>query len=154
MKEIDIYNIKKTTINKNLYGVDKEISAIEITKLRLWLSLIEDLSITNRSQIDTLPNIEYNIIAGNSLIGWFNEKIVQSMAVSPYDDRVDGIFTGLELAYHDNDNKYALLCESKELLSRDDVKVENLKKAYSILKILYSQEDSSRSVKLREILEI
>ncbi len=63
------FDIKKEVILNNLYGVDIDPMAVEIAKLRLWLSLIEAMDINNINHWDTLPNIEYNVIQGDSLIG-------------------------------------------------------------------------------------
>jgi len=62
-----IYTIKEKSIKNSIYGVDIDPGAIEIAKLRLWLSLIveeEDIK-----QIRPLPNLDYKIICGNSLLG-------------------------------------------------------------------------------------
>jgi hypothetical protein len=56
-------------ITNNLYGVDIEEGAGEIGKLRLWLSMIADVP-KDISLVEPLPNIEYNIRCGNSLIGF------------------------------------------------------------------------------------
>lgn len=63
------FDIKKEVILNNLYGVDIDPMAVEIAKLRLWLSLIESMDISNINHKDILPNIEYNVIQGDSLIG-------------------------------------------------------------------------------------
>ena len=42
-KEIQIYNFKKYFIQNNIFGVDIEPGAVEIAKLRLWLSLIVEV---------------------------------------------------------------------------------------------------------------
>ncbi len=61
------YFIKKTIITKNLFGVDIMEEAVEIAKLRLFLALV---AAANRvDDLEALPNIEFNIMAGNSLIG-------------------------------------------------------------------------------------
>ncbi len=152
-KEISYYTIKRQIISNNLHGVDIETSAIEIAKLRLWLSLIENLDVSDISHLETLPNIEYKIIDGNSLVGWVNEEINQNVAITAYDDRIRGIFEGLKLAYTDKPEKFKLLSESEELLSTQGGRlVDNLKRAYSNLQILYSQEDGEKAVRLREIL--
>ncbi|PKP59001.1 restriction endonuclease [Candidatus Atribacteria bacterium HGW-Atribacteria-1] len=62
-----IYKLKKETIQNCLYGVDIDSGAIEICKLRLWLSLIVDEEDIN--QIKPLPNLDYKIVCGNSLLG-------------------------------------------------------------------------------------
>jgi len=68
------HRLKKTTIQNNIYGVDIMEPAVEIGKLRLWLSIIselreEDLKEMNVEQI-ALPNITFNVRQGNSLIGY------------------------------------------------------------------------------------
>lgn len=59
---------KREIVIKNLYGVDTDNSAVEICKLRLWLSMIVDIEDDPRA-VDTLPNIDFNVRQGNSLIG-------------------------------------------------------------------------------------
>ena len=70
----DVYSVKKYIIQKNIYGVDLNPSAIEICELRLWLWVIKPPEIMKYStedfNIPPLPNIEYNIRCGNSLIGY------------------------------------------------------------------------------------
>ncbi len=61
------YNFKRHAIQNCLYGVDIDPGAVEIAKLRLWLSLVveeEDIR-----QIKPLPNLDYKIVCGNSLLG-------------------------------------------------------------------------------------
>jgi len=62
---IDEYHLKKETIQNCIYGVDIDPSAIEIAKLRLWLSLVVDY---NLEEIEPLPNLDYKIMQGNSLL--------------------------------------------------------------------------------------
>ncbi len=60
---------KRTAILNNLYGVDIDQGAVEICKLRLWLSMVADIE-DEPSEVDPLPNIDFNIRQGNSLIGF------------------------------------------------------------------------------------
>ena len=60
------YKIKRNFIENSIYGVDIDSSAIEIAKLRLWLSLIIDEK--SFETIEPLPNLDYKILQGNSLI--------------------------------------------------------------------------------------
>jgi hypothetical protein len=62
-----IYDLKRDCIEKCLYGVDIDPGAVEICKLRLWLSLIVDEE--DIKQIKPLPNLDYKILCGNSLLG-------------------------------------------------------------------------------------
>lgn len=61
------YFIKKQIISNNLYGVDIMPEAMEIAKLRLFLALVSSAQTVD--QLEPLPNIDFNIMAGNSLIG-------------------------------------------------------------------------------------
>lgn len=61
------YYIKKQIITNNLYGVDIMEEATEIAKLRLFLALVA--SAQTVEQLEPLPNIDFNIMSGNSLIG-------------------------------------------------------------------------------------
>ena len=61
------YFIKRTIITHNLFGVDIMEEATEITKLRLFLALVA--SAQTVEQLEPLPNIDFNIVAGNSLVG-------------------------------------------------------------------------------------
>jgi len=63
------YYFKRSIITKNIYGVDLEDGAIEICKLRLWLSMVSEI---DRLNAEPLPNIDYNIVLGNSLVGYLD----------------------------------------------------------------------------------
>lgn len=60
------YHFKRHAIEKCLYGVDIDASAVEIAKLRLWLSLIVDED--ERETIQPLPNLDYKIVRGDALM--------------------------------------------------------------------------------------
>jgi type I restriction-modification system DNA methylase subunit len=60
-----IYHFKRECIEKSLYGVDIDPGAVEIAKLRLWLSLVVDED--DIREIKPLPNLDYKIVCGNSL---------------------------------------------------------------------------------------
>lgn len=64
----DKYSIKKLAIKNSLFGVDIENDAIEIAKLRLWLSLIVDQQVENKSSPQPLPNLVFQLRVGNSLV--------------------------------------------------------------------------------------
>ena len=61
------YDFKRHAIQNCLYGVDIDAGAVEIAKLRLWLSLVVDEE--ERESIQPLPNLDYKIVCGNSLLG-------------------------------------------------------------------------------------
>lgn len=61
------YFVKKQIITDNLFGVDIMEEATEIAKLRLYLTLVASAQTVD--QLEPLPNIDFNIQTGNSLIG-------------------------------------------------------------------------------------
>jgi hypothetical protein len=61
------YHFKRDCIENSLYGVDIDSGAVEIAKLRLWLSLVVDED--DIKNIKPLPNLDYKIVCGNSLLG-------------------------------------------------------------------------------------
>ena len=65
-KERTAYHFKRQAIEHSLYGVDIDSGAIEIAKLRLWLSLVVDEE--DRETIQPLPNLDYKMVCGNSLL--------------------------------------------------------------------------------------
>jgi len=62
------YFILKSIIVNNLYGVDIMEEAVEICKLRLFLKLVAQVETVD--QIEPLPDIDFNIRAGNTLVGY------------------------------------------------------------------------------------
>lgn len=57
---------KRDIIANNLYGVDIKPEAVEIAKLRMWLSLVVDIPTIDK--VDPLPNLDYKLMCGDSLI--------------------------------------------------------------------------------------
>jgi len=71
------YYILKSIIVNNLYGVDIMEEAVEICKLRLFLKLVSQIDDVDR--IEPLPDIDFNIRAGNTLVGYATkEDVIQS----------------------------------------------------------------------------
>ena len=62
------YYILKSIVVNNLYGVDIMAEAVEICKLRLFLKLVAQLE--TYDQIEPLPDIDFNVRAGNTLVGF------------------------------------------------------------------------------------
>lgn len=86
------YFVYKSIILDNLYGVDIMDEAVEICKLRLFLKLAAQLE--RADQIEPLPDIDFNIRAGNSLIGYTSFEDVrraQDRRGFVMDDRVAAI---------------------------------------------------------------
>jgi adenine-specific DNA-methyltransferase len=65
---------KREIIANNLYGVDIKPEAIEIAKLRMWLSLVVD--IPTIENVEALPNLDYKLMCGDSLISKINGQTI------------------------------------------------------------------------------
>lgn len=86
------YFIYKSIILDNLYGVDIMDEAVEICKLRLFLKLAAQLE--SADQIEPLPDIDFNIRAGNTLIGYTSFADVRKATEAKgfdFDDRAGKI---------------------------------------------------------------
>jgi len=70
------YFVLKSIIVNNLYGVDIMEEAVEICKLRLFLKLVAQIE--RVEDIEPLPDIDFNIRAGNTLVGYANEQEVRN----------------------------------------------------------------------------
>ena len=77
------YFILKTIIVSNLYGVDIMEEAVEICKLRLFLKLVAQLE--SYKQIEPLPDVDFNVRAGNTLVGFTTRKQIQNAFVTASD---------------------------------------------------------------------
>ena len=103
------YNIKRQTIQNCLYGVDLDSSAVDITKLRFWLSLIVDED--DMEHIQPLPNLDNKIMCGNSLLEEFEgvklfdenmlgEPVIDhSFEIEQIDSKIDGLNEKLHKIY-------------------------------------------------------
>src|SRR5262249_55056553 len=77
-----VFTLKKRIIEQNIYGVDLQVKAVEICKLRLWLSMVVDYQTPGVdldectqaqferaiAEIPALPNLSYKIRRGDALL--------------------------------------------------------------------------------------
>ena len=67
--------LKKHIVKNNIYGVDIEKGAVDIARLRFWLAIIVD-----EDKPQPLPNLDYKIMQGNSLLECFENIDLSSIA--------------------------------------------------------------------------
>ena len=116
--------LKKSIIQNNIYGVDIEKGAVDIARLRFWLSIVVD-----EETPSPLPNLDYKIMQGNSLIESF-----------------EGIDLS-ELTYKREGKK-----DKGEVMLFDDEKNRHQKIVSQLLTRYYSCSDHTRKLELqREI---
>ena len=87
---------KENIIQKSIYGVDIERGAVDIARLRFWLSLIVDEEMPK-----ALPNLDYKIVVGNSLVSKFDDTVIEidwdrKGSVGEADKHVQGVQTALK----------------------------------------------------------
>lgn len=64
-KKRTAYNFKRHAIQESIYGVDIDPGAVDIAKLRLWLSLVVEEE--DFKTLKPLPNLDYKVVCGDSL---------------------------------------------------------------------------------------
>jgi len=156
-----IYNFKRQCIEKSLYGVDIDPGAVEIAKLRLWLSLIVEEQ--DFKEIKPLPNLDYKIMQGNSLISEFmdidldnedtqqNEKLQVGLLFELEDCRLIKKFEQKKIDFQnesDIDKKAKLKEEVEELMVQ--VFEDKLTKKYAELEPIEDIAQGIPNLKTRE----
>jgi len=117
------YFIKKRIITENLYGVDIMEEATEITRLRLFLALVA--SAHSAEDLEPLPNIDFNVLAGNSLTGLLHVDDAEY-------DRLDKQGDLFRKSY-------------REILAEKDRLIEGYRHAADYAKDLHSLRDNIQS---------
>lgn len=134
-KNVTNYELKLETIENCLYGVDIESSAVDITKLRFWLSLIVDEEYV--TTIDPLPNLDHKIMCGNSLLDEFE-------GIKLFDDRL------LTESPKDTTTQSTLDKDFNIRLKRSQVKIDELRK---LQKDFFNEQNPQNKEKFREDID-
>lgn len=77
---LDIYKTKLSILQNNIFGVDIEPMAVEISRLRSWLSLIVEEG--GAKAVQPLPNLDFNFVAANSLLPLEGEGLLSDSEFS------------------------------------------------------------------------
>ena len=85
-----VCEFKRNAIQNSLYGVDIDPSAVDIAKLRLWLSLVVDEN--DYQDIRPLPNLGYKIVCGDSLLGVDRKNLFVDMQLSELEEKKKQFF--------------------------------------------------------------
>ncbi|MEC0304775.1 Eco57I restriction-modification methylase domain-containing protein [Terribacillus saccharophilus] len=97
----NLYDIKRDIIQENLYGVDIQEGAIDIARLRLWLSLAVEYDAKSLEDIKPLPNLSYKIVQGNSLFSSINDINL--------DEEFEKIGFGQASLFEETDSLYSII---------------------------------------------
>src|SRR5579875_386888 len=112
------YHILKAIIINNLYGVDIMEEAIEICKLRLFLKLVAQIE--SPQELEPLPDIDFNVLAGNMLIGF------TSM------DEVRRVVTTKLINLGDTEKMLQRIEQQAQEIERDEQSFRNMQTTYNI----------------------
>jgi len=135
------YDIKKQTIQNCIYGVDIDPGAVEIAKLRLWLSLVVDYELED---IEPLPNLDYKIMQGNSLL---EELVLGDTTIKLYDRQT----IQRALSYKQMKNLFE---EDSQMAMFDDIEKEQALKNMKALQVKYfSQSDANEKKRIKVQIE-
>ncbi|MDD4082716.1 MAG: TaqI-like C-terminal specificity domain-containing protein [Sphaerochaetaceae bacterium] len=150
-KERTDYNLKRQTIENSLYGVDIEPSAVEITKLRFWLSLIVDED--SMENISPLPNLDNKIMCGNSLIeGYKGIKLFDKSLI------LSGVSTGrqMTLVKKESEYKFEVLQHLQNDLFNEQIRLkkQDLIKRIDDIEWEFIEETLKEQKKYTEIKEL
>ena len=138
------YFIFKSIILRNLYGVDIMVEATEIAKLRLFLKMVSVVDVDRRADnlgLDPLPDIDFNIRCGNTLVGYANkeqlehdlghaEDILQELANQDFRQEIEEELRKVARAYEIF--KDVQLRQAEDMLAFKQAKQE-LRKRLSVL---------------------
>lgn len=121
------YFIFKSIILRNLYGVDLMVEATEIAKLRLFLKMVAVVDVNLREPnlgLDPLPDIDFNIRCGNTLVGYATEAELEK------------------------DLQYGDMFANLEFKSRVEEGMDKAARAFNIFKqVQFRQEDDMTAFK-------
>jgi hypothetical protein len=153
---LTVYRLKLHAIQESIYGVDLDPGAVEICQLRLWLSLIVD-----EDQPHPLPNLNYRIVQGNSLIEEYEWiKLYDTKLLSAGKWKVEQMSMDSLMASESN-KLYELLQHNlkKFIETSERTKKQSLKKEIDDLKYwlieatLREQNKEERIVEIRRLRE-
>lgn len=144
-----IYNMKWHTIKNSIYAVDIENSAVDITKLRLWLSIVVDQT----GDPEPLPNLNCKIMQGNSLVDEYNGiKLIDEKFIEELKDREN-------IKFNDSKGIIKDLKGHKQYISGNQIEFGDGQKKVQIddlIKLkqeLYGENEPNRKKELLEKIE-
>ena len=104
----NLYTLKRDTMFNSIYAVDIEPSAVDIAKLRLWLSLVVEFDVTpDEPNPPTLPNLDCHIVCGNSLIDEFEGiKLFDESILNGTGDLISNLYKDTFNKLYDAEKNY------------------------------------------------
>ena len=128
------FEIKYNFIKNSIHGVDIDPSAVEIAKLRMWLSLI--IEEVNLKKISALPNLQYRIVQGDSLVEsysnfYFRYDLNNSGQGNLLED--DNIQSNFKELIKNQDEFYKSIYASKKIKLKEKINLLMKKIVFSVI---------------------
>lgn len=145
----NIYTIKWNTIKNCIYAVDIENSAVDITKLRLWLSIVVDQTEVLKSGPEPLPNLDCKIMQGNSLVDEYNGiKLIDEKFIEEFKNKENVRFND---GAKDKRGRY--LIPQNQIQFGDGQKKVQIDDLINFKQELYGTNDANRKSELLEKIQ-
>jgi very-short-patch-repair endonuclease len=144
-----LFHEKQSIIENCLFGVDINPNSVKICRLRLWIELLKNAYYKNKTELETLPNIDINIKCGNSLVSRFAIDADLKQALKKSKWSIDSYRTAVD-TYRNAENKEqkremerliaGIKSEFRSEISLNDLKVKKLKRLSGELFQLTNQQ--------------
>jgi very-short-patch-repair endonuclease len=144
-----LFHEKQSIIENCLFGVDINPNSVKICRLRLWIELLKNAYYKNKTELETLPNIDINIKCGNSLVSRFAIDADLKQALKKSKWTIDSYRTAVD-TYRNAENKEqkremerliaGIKSEFRSEISLNDLKVKKLKRLSGELFQLTNQQ--------------
>lgn len=155
------YYIYKSIILRNLYGVDIMVEATEIAKLRLFLKMVAVVEVDKRAEnlgLDPLPDIDFNIRCGNTLVGYATEEELNNdlasgdmFANQEFREKIENELNSVSDAY--NLFKKVQLKQEEDLVAFKKAKFELKKRMQILNEMLNKRMHAATSISYDKWLE-
>lgn len=91
--------VKQNIIQNSIYGVDIEKGAVDVARLRFWLSLIVD-----EPEPKALPHLDYKIVVGNSLVSKLDDTIIDIDWNVKEVGKIDNLGKAKQISFFEDEN--------------------------------------------------
>lgn len=136
------YKMKWDSIKNSLFAVDIEPSAVDIAKLRLWLSVVVEQEINDENpEPHPLPNLDMNIHVGNSLIDEYEGiKLFDKSILSKKNDEI-------------KENKTRTTSEAIQMSFLTDHTDEMLKDMFALQDRYFDEDNEDRKKDIKDKID-
>jgi type I restriction-modification system DNA methylase subunit len=133
--------VKRAIIQNSIYGVDKDKGAVDIARLRFWLSLIVDEEVKKGEKPQPLPNFDYKIMQGDSLLESFKGYSLKYHDIQEEPQQSDLFNTQTQISIFKNTHTGLAALEKDFFDPKNNHRKEEIRNQIDLL-VAYSIENS------------